>query len=268
MIEMGKQKTNLFWTGGWDSSFRLLQSLVVKKYIVQPHYIIDVHRHSLRNELLAMHKIKTEVFKKFPFTRELLLPTVYILKTDIIISDETKKAFALLSKDIPGTQYLWISNYSIALGINNLELSIEKDPICQHFKFMRKHLKEINIAGEMVFILDGQFSETPFYKLFHHFIFPIADITREEMAVVAKQYGFYSLMNLTWFCHTPLSNGRPCGVCTPCTQLFQGFNKNRLPKQSRLRYHFRYFLNPAVLKENYPLIYEKMKNLKHSIFRN
>jgi hypothetical protein len=259
---MDKLITNLLWTGGWDSTFRLLQSLIIQRNTVQPHYILDVHRHSLRNELLAMHLIKTEVFKKFPFTRELLLPTILTIKTEINISDETKRAFKDLP-EIPGTQYLWISSYCEISGISNLELGIEKDLEGQRFNFIIKHLKKISREGQTVFILDEKYKETPFYRLFHHYVFPLADISREEMLEIAIKYEFVSIMNLTWFCHTPLSNGEPCGVCIPCTQLFHGFSKNRLPKRAKFRYFFRYFLNPVLMNEDYPGIYNKLKKIKH-----
>jgi len=32
---------NLFWTGGWDSTFRLIQLVFVNKKTVHPYYIID-----------------------------------------------------------------------------------------------------------------------------------------------------------------------------------------------------------------------------------
>ena len=45
---------NLFWTGGWDSTFRLLQLIIVFRKRVQPYYIIDTTRKSVQNEKQAM----------------------------------------------------------------------------------------------------------------------------------------------------------------------------------------------------------------------
>ena len=49
---------NLFWTGGWDSTFRLLQLIIVFRKRVQPYYIIDTTRKSVQNEKQAINKIR------------------------------------------------------------------------------------------------------------------------------------------------------------------------------------------------------------------
>lgn len=38
------QTHHLLWTGGWDSTFRVLQLLLCSRDAVQPHYIIDPER--------------------------------------------------------------------------------------------------------------------------------------------------------------------------------------------------------------------------------
>ena len=43
---MRTKPINLFWTGGWDSTYRLLYLLIVEKKYVQPYYIIDLTRKS------------------------------------------------------------------------------------------------------------------------------------------------------------------------------------------------------------------------------
>ena len=49
-----KKIVNLLWTGGWDSTFRLCQLILVKRKNVQPYYIIDNKRKSLQKELITM----------------------------------------------------------------------------------------------------------------------------------------------------------------------------------------------------------------------
>lgn len=46
----------MLWTGGWDSTFQLLQLLFVQKRRVAPFYLIDEPRQSTGMELLAMEK--------------------------------------------------------------------------------------------------------------------------------------------------------------------------------------------------------------------
>ncbi len=38
--------THLFWTGGWDSTFRLLQLLLDEHKAVQTYYLLDSFRAS------------------------------------------------------------------------------------------------------------------------------------------------------------------------------------------------------------------------------
>ena len=50
-------KAHLFWTGGWDSTFRLLQLLLEENKIVQTHYVI-------RSEQSTGQEIDTMIFNK------------------------------------------------------------------------------------------------------------------------------------------------------------------------------------------------------------
>jgi hypothetical protein len=261
---MDKLKTNLFWTGGWDSTFRLLQSLVIQKNIVQPHYLIDFDRKSLRKELAAMHKIKSHLFEKFPFTKSLLLPTVFSLKSEIAISEKTKIIYEnLLKLEYPafGIQYCWLSEYCISNGIENMELSIENVEGKPRFDFMLEHLREIEKNGKITYIFNENFAQDDFYKLFHPFHWPIVHISREAMVDISKEHDFYDLMNYTWFCHSPLRNGSACGVCTPCIQVYEKGFSYRLSARARFRYHFRYFLNLNLFKEKFPVIFKILRKL-------
>ncbi len=63
--ELTPAPINLFWTGGWDSTFRLLQLIIIYQKKVQPYYIIDNNRKSVQNELLRLKNIKRFLFEKF-----------------------------------------------------------------------------------------------------------------------------------------------------------------------------------------------------------
>ncbi len=36
----GQQEFNVLWTGGWDSTFRVLDLVLHQKATVQPHYLL------------------------------------------------------------------------------------------------------------------------------------------------------------------------------------------------------------------------------------
>lgn len=65
--------THLFWTGGWDSTFRLLQLLLEEKKEVQPHYIV-ISQPSTGKEIDTMLMIRHELYRLYPETRDLLKP--------------------------------------------------------------------------------------------------------------------------------------------------------------------------------------------------
>src|SRR6478672_10747010 len=66
---------NLFWTGGWDSTFRLLQLLLEHRLPVAPVYLIDDTRASTQFEFDTMDAIRDALFDAYPRAHALLRPT-------------------------------------------------------------------------------------------------------------------------------------------------------------------------------------------------
>jgi hypothetical protein len=48
----------ILWTGGWDSTFRVLYAALVDGKRVEPHYIVDTGRPSSLHELRAISEIR------------------------------------------------------------------------------------------------------------------------------------------------------------------------------------------------------------------
>src|SRR5687768_6748698 len=108
-----KKPVNLLWTSGADSTFRLMELLLIQKRIVQPYYIIDRTRRSLDFEINAMERIKQQVLKKDPETKKLLLPTIYKELSQIKpypgITAMYKRLAAI---DHLGVQYEWLPRFA------------------------------------------------------------------------------------------------------------------------------------------------------------
>lgn len=51
---MDKKSVNLFWTGGWHSTFRLIQLVLLHQKVVQPYYLIDHYKKSTLFKTCAM----------------------------------------------------------------------------------------------------------------------------------------------------------------------------------------------------------------------
>ncbi len=204
MEEINKKVAHLLWTGGWDSTFRLLELLFEGRRIVQPHYVMRSEQCS-GTEIDTMVKIRRHLTRNHPEQRKLLQPL--IIKDDISIKPNQKIAeeFEKLNKEIKiNEQYQILARYCVQKKISEAELSI--------------------IALEKDIINSGFFGT---------FTFPLLDMTKKEMLLKAKQNGWMEIMKMTSFCRRP-KNGRPCGLCGPCTDALESGLIFRLPIRSRI----------------------------------
>jgi 7-cyano-7-deazaguanine synthase in queuosine biosynthesis len=232
--------TNLLWTGGWDSTFRLLDLLLLQQKKVQPYYIISSARQSAQHEVRTMDKIRRLLAETHPQATPLLLPTVYkdaeAIRPNEAITQQYKR---LAATQHLGNQYDYLARFADEAGIHDLELSIHKDDHAQKF------LQAFVVKEE-----DGyRLQDNPAYEdlmLFHSFRFPILDLTKLDMERIAAENGFLPLMNETVFCHTPLQDGMPCGQCNPCRYTIAEGLKRRIPYTRRLRYNVIQLVKPPV----------------------
>ena len=204
MEETNKKVVHLLWTGGWDSTFRLLELLFEERRIVQPHYVMRSEQCS-GTEIDTMAKIRRHLSRNYPEQRKFLQPL--IIKDDISIKPNQKIAeeFEKLNKEIKiNEQYQILARYCVQKKISEAELSI--------------------IALEKDIINSGFFGT---------FTFPLLDMTKKEMLLKAKQNGWMEIMKMTSFCRRP-KNGRPCGLCGPCTDALESGLIFRLPIRSRI----------------------------------
>lgn len=221
----------LFWTGGWDSTFRLLQLVLQDKVVVQPYYLIDPNRQSLRNEISARRAIKDRLFREHPDTQNLVLPTIFCEIGDIAPDEELTEAYLVFrqAKNVD-FQYSWITRYCKQNQINDMELCVEglgraKEPperlVFTSFLVPIEGTRAARIADE--------FKDTVVQTLFQFFRFPIRGYDRQEMEEVARSNGWLDYLYMTWFCHNPVHGRYPCGCCDPCDlTIVQGFGK-RIP---------------------------------------
>ena len=118
---------NLLWTGGLDSTFRLLQIVLELRQKVQPFYLIDDTRPSTLMELKTIKNIKNEIIKRFPEIKNNILPTKFYAVADLASNTEISNSFQQL-KSIRhiGTQYDWLARFCFEQKLNNLELGVIK----------------------------------------------------------------------------------------------------------------------------------------------
>ena len=193
----------LLWTGGWDSTFRLLQLALVEKRASQPLYVIDVERKSTMHELRAMDRIRAQTLERAG-DPQLIAPVRVVVAKQFPVPDKLTELWNEIDTRMHvGVQYLWLAAVADALGWSGVELSVERHvpaPTSLHAVVQAAH--------------DGSF-DVPGSELFKYWSFPLLEVTKDDMADSARQHGFLDLLQQSWHCHTPIV-GRPCGRCRPC----------------------------------------------------
>lgn len=222
-------KINLFWTGGWDSTYRLLEILLKEKKIVQTYYIIDPNRPSHTLEMKRMDEIRKLIYKKYPFTRGQLLPTINTRLSDVQEDAVIEKAFKEANeKDHLGSQYDWLARFCKHNNITDMELCVQKLGNLSHNPRFSPFFERDEVQGE--FVYKKSLSAEPEFIIFRYFNFPIFHMTKQDMLNASRQNGWLDIMKKTWFCHQPIFGKFPCGQCDPCQQTMNERGmKKRIP---------------------------------------
>ena len=121
---MERDMRHVLWTGGWDSTYRVLDLVIIKSIDVQPYYIIDEQRSSTKKELETMELIKEELFNIDNKYESCIKKTVFIHKKEIPRNNEITAAYNRLRQiSFIGSQYDWLARYMWSAGIK-LDLSV------------------------------------------------------------------------------------------------------------------------------------------------
>jgi len=235
-----KRTVNILWTGGWDSTYRMVE-LSRMDVIIQPLYVYAEGRISEKYEIRAMEKIINKLNNKTK-TKATILPIDYIPFNSIDKNRSITAAYENIANEIPlGGQYEWLP--CLALKYNNLEIGIEKAPPEQSGA-----INAIQNYGQMyynkkldTFLLDTKNSTDDLSLLFNNLSFPIIDKTGLEMKDNITQWGYKDVMENVWMCFTPIF-GKPCGLCNPC--------------KSKIETNMEFLLAPSSIKR-----YKKRNNI-------
>lgn len=247
--------TRLLWTGGWDSTFRLLNLLLVEHRVVQPYYIIDKlnFRPAVPAEQQAMRRIRQLMQTRYPEASARLGPSVECAVDDIAPDERLTEHFEqCLKRGFIGGQYEWLARFCAEHGIDEMELAIHRDDKA------RELLSDLIDASRKR--LDTRFAGDSRYELFRFFGFPLFDTTKREMRAESRDAGFEDFMKLTWFCHRPRSD-RPCGTCNPCIYTIEEGLGDRVPLAGRIRYSLRVLPRIRRSLAHHPALYLRVRAL-------
>ncbi|HYW33937.1 MAG TPA: hypothetical protein VE868_00890 [Balneolaceae bacterium] len=219
---------HLLWTGGWDSTFRLLQLLFQEEKFVKPYYVIRPQP-STGKEIDTIHNIRRNISRNYPKAAQLIRPVEYINVDNIKPDPKIKQAYDSIKKSAYiAPQYEMFARYCKQNGLENLEIGIEKGT--RSHQLIEDFVKESEVSK---FKVDRNLAPQPFYDLFKYFNFPLLKYTKLDMEAVAREQGWLELMKMTWFCRRP-KNGHPCGFCGPCTDVVIDGLGWRLPVRARI----------------------------------
>ena len=241
----------ILWTGGWDSTFRVLDLVLNKKKNIQPYYILDERRASTEIEIATMEKIKEMMKELDPQSIYRIKDTIYLERNKIPENKKITKYYEVLkTQSHLGDQYDWLARYTESEGIKNLELCIHVDDTVEGF--IKNDVKLITSDNDRYYELVENPSQKEL-EIFSYYRFPLFDMTKIEMGEIAKESGFFHIMEETWFCHYPYK-GKPCGMCNPCRYTKEEGLGRRVP-------------NPTIFMKLNRKVSRKLRGLKRRITR-
>ena len=237
---------SIFWTGGYDSTFRICQ-LSRKKVTITPYYLSD-DRASEQMEIKAINVIRDKLISN-PNTIATINPLQYVSKESRKADSNVTDAFnRLLKLDFMGSQYEWLGIF--ALEHPGIELSIHKDD--KAIALIHKHgtLKLQSDEYGDYYVIDKDKSEKDLITVFGNQHFPLANYTKLQMKQEYISMGLSDIINDTWFCFTPI-DGKPCGTCNPCRYTIEEGMAERFPAEALKRY-----------KHHNSIIYKCLRKIK------
>jgi 7-cyano-7-deazaguanine synthase in queuosine biosynthesis len=227
----------VLWTGGWDSSFRVvwLMSQAASGTVIEPYYVVDPQRASTSHELRAIAEIAEVVKQRFGNRGVTLRPLIQLTQEQV--TETVRDSYrALCQQHYIGPQYAWLASTLAGSRVTDLELCIHVDD--------RAH----TVVRPWSRV--SQDSLGPFYELdktrdvpdaletiFGWYRFPILDWSKRRMADWATASGALDILERSWFCHNPTRQGRACGTCGPCIYTIEEGLSRRLSRRARVAYH-------------------------------
>ncbi|MDI9471612.1 MAG: hypothetical protein GX260_03390 [Tissierellia bacterium] len=226
----------LLWTGGWDSTFRMLQLSELDRRI-EPIYVRYPGRYSASTEEATMKKLLARI-RALPGTRADLQDVLVIPYAEIPAMPEVTKAYEDVNRRAPcGPQYEYLSRLSYQYP--GIEIGIEPGEGLIDDALGKNASRMLRIAEDECYhyyLIDPEVVGEDMYTFFKNFRLPIYDTSRQKMIEIAQtKEGWMDILNSTWFCHYP-ANGEPCGSCVPCQIVVEDGLGYRIGEKGMKRY--------------------------------
>jgi len=227
MLNKDNKVHYIFWTGGFDSTFSIIYYVLFSNIPIQPIYITDpcvdgvtdimrtcYGRQNIDFEINSMKKIRNNIQNKFPDKSNKLLPTIYINKVEL-----TSEIIKLSEQ-----------NYKLGLGTRYSNQYSRIAQICENnnINAIVSVIKELDdpwnkiIHPNIINIDTGEAVLNPYVinelKLYKRMIFPLINKSKKDLYQISKCLNFNDILEQSYSCLYPNSDGKPCGECNMCKE--------------------------------------------------
>lgn len=219
--------TRVYWTGGFDSTFRVLQALMDDHQTVTPYYLsgdIDnaaarkTRRRNHKMEQRAMDTVQEMLARDFPEAAARLRPTVVV--DEVALTPTTRQRMRRLAEQKvvrrPTCQYGSLGQYALQLG-QPIEIGIVRDGHSNAGIYAGVQDKVAGV-GASCRLTDTAMQAHPEYALFQNCVFPLLHLQKPDMLRIAKEGGYAHMLQHTWSCWYPTPDNRPCNKCLMCRE--------------------------------------------------
>ena len=215
---MQKREVHILWTGGLDSTYRVVE-LSKTNCAIHPHYIIINGRRTVKNELKAISDITT-ILNSDKRTKAKLLPVEISPMSEVEVYDDIQTAWELLhkAKKFNSTQYPLLARYARQKKLK-LEMGIQFSENGSVAEIVDESYLVVCPDSDDVLMIDAAkgSQEWACYTIFKDFLFPksLYHKTKREEIEKLKNLGYDKVLKKVWTCFNPVL-GMPCGHCFPC----------------------------------------------------
>jgi hypothetical protein len=210
----------IFWTGGFDSTFRICKLLhdVTFKKTITPLYIVDPYvdgmtgRENKLKEIDTMNKLRKKINNRFPKSKSQLRPTIYFNNIDYDYKKEyiDKCMNKLVKIGCASRMYTQYRTIAIITLQNDIvaEVGTEGKEKGSITKYLLPYLKNGYIFKD---------SSPKHFDLFKNIRWPLSMYKKQDMLYEAEKNGYSKILYHTFSCWFPI-NDKPCGKCNMCTE--------------------------------------------------
>lgn len=240
---------NIYWTGGFDSTFLVCKRLIIEKKPIQTYYLnfpCDGYQHNYNRfdssnfhscmidneinsvdgdpygrksygrysrlvEVKVMKKLRKMIIDRFPYTKD-LFPKVNLIKELKIDSEVLSDAKVICDKYKSRPDRPDQSLYMIQFSLDlNEDISVawEADMDGEDYCLSTRLVRKY-LNKEMK-VYSDTIKELWLYR---NWVLPLAKTYRLDMVDTARLYNFIDILEHTWSCRFPKENGDVCDDCT------------------------------------------------------